>query len=78
MATLSKGFVPANTKKNTTWAYKIFLDWRAERNKNTEEDVCPEDLFDKPDPGKLNYWLLRFVSEVRRQNGKPYPLQLQW
>ena len=32
MATLSKGFVPANTKKNTTWAYKVFWDWRAERN----------------------------------------------
>ena len=27
---LSKGFVPANTRKNTTWAYEVFSDWLAE------------------------------------------------
>ena len=41
---LSKGFVPANTRKNTTWAYKVFLDWLAERNNNAEEQ-CPENFF---------------------------------
>ena len=54
MATLSKGFVQANIKKNTTRAYKVFLDCRAERNKNTEEEECTEDLFDKTEnPGLL-------------------------
>jgi uncharacterized NAD(P)/FAD-binding protein YdhS len=44
----------------------------AERNKKSDE-VCPEDLLDNPDPKKLNYWLLHFVAEVRRQDGQPYP-----
>ena len=69
---LSKGFVPANTWKNTTWAYKVFSNWLAERNNNAEEQ-CPQDLLDNPDVSKLNYWLTRFVAEVRRQDGKPYP-----
>ena len=37
MLLLSKGFVPANTRKNTTWAYKVL----AERNNDAEEQ-CPE------------------------------------
>ena len=36
---LSKRFVPANTKKNTMWAYKVFSDWLTERNNNTENSV---------------------------------------
>ena len=41
---LSKGFVPANTRKNTMWAYKVFSDWLVERNNNAEQQ-CPENLF---------------------------------
>ena len=67
---LSNGFVPANTRKNMTWAYKVFLDWLAERNNNAKER-CPEDLLDNPAVSELNYWLTRFVAEVRRQDGKP-------
>ena len=66
---LSKGFVPANTKKITTWAYKVFSDWLTERNNNADEQ-CPEDLLNNPNVFKLNYWLTRFVAEVRRQDGK--------
>ena len=72
MKTLLKGFVPTNTEKATTWAHKVFLDWRAERNE-LDDEQCPVDLFDEGDVGKLNYWLARFVVEVRRQDGKPYP-----
>ena len=73
MAILSKGFVPSNTIKNTTWAFKVFLDWRAERNSTEEEEQCPRDLFDNPSVSIINYWLCRFVTEVRRQDGNPYP-----
>ena len=72
MEVLSKGYVPANTRKNTTWAWRVFTEWRAERNK-IQTEACPMDQFDKPDVSRLNYWLSRFVTEVRRQDGDPYP-----
>ena len=34
---LSKGFVPVNTRKNTTWPYNVFSDWLAERNNNAKK-----------------------------------------
>ena len=74
MKGLSKGHVPANTAKSTSWAQKVFLDWRAERNGRSDSDEqCPADLLDKCDVSKINYWLARFVVEVRRQDGQPYP-----
>lgn len=73
MAVIGKGYVPQNTQKNTAWAVRVFFEWRTERNKIASGDHCPEDLIDKPDVHKLNYWLLRFVTEVRKQDGLPYP-----
>ena len=73
MEILSKGFIPANTRKNTMWAWRVFAEWRAERNKNPENDPCPMDLFENPDIPRLNNWLARFIAEVRRQDGNPYP-----
>ena len=70
---ISKGFVPLNTRKNTNWACNVFLEWKAERNASETSNLCPKDLLDNPEPELLNYWLCRFVSEVRNQKGKPYP-----
>ena len=75
MSTLSKGYVPANTKKNNGWAVRVFNEWRAQRNQSIQEEKCPSDLLEKPNVSKLNYWLARFVAEVRRQDGNPYPPQ---
>ena len=61
-----------NTQRNNTWALKLFQEWRVDRNKRSEK-LCPEDLLDNPDPKKLNHWLSRFVTEVRKQDGQPYP-----
>ena len=36
---LSKGFVFANTRKNTTWAYKVFLDWLSEKEQQRQKTV---------------------------------------
>ena len=75
MATVSKGFVPPNTRKNTTWAVKVFSEWKAERNKNAggSRSLCPDSLLERPDPAQINTWLSRFVTEARKQNGEPYP-----
>ena len=72
MAVLKKGFVPANTQRNTGWAMRVFQEWKAERSENDSEE-CPEDLLDNPDTQNLNCWLSRFVAEMRRQDGRLYP-----
>ena len=66
---------PANTKKNTTLAYKVFSDWLTKRNNNAEEQ-CPEDLLENRNAFKSNYWLTQFVAEVRRQDGKLFRIAI--
>ena len=34
---------------------------------------CPENLLDKLEVEKVNYWMSRFVAEVRNRKGEPYP-----
>ncbi len=46
----------------------ICLQWKAERN-DKEIKKVPDDLIDNPDPKKVNYWLCRFVDEIRKQDG---------
>ena len=52
-----------------------FREWRSARNrKSAEEDKrqCPEDLLEHPVIQELNYWISRFVAEVRNKKGEPY------
>ena len=51
---------------------KVFADWKSQRSTDDGEQ-CPDDLLENPDINKLNYWLARFVAEVRRTDGKAYP-----
>ena len=70
MLNLSKGFVAENTTKTllgltrSSWSGKP-------KGTRTQRKNSVWRMFDKPD--KLNYWLVRFVAEVRRQDEKPYP-----
>ena len=36
------------------------------------ERLCPEDLLENPVMDDLNYWLARFVAEVRNHEGGHY------
>ena len=75
MTVISKGYVPPNTKENTDWTVTCFREWRSARNRNITKDDkcwCPEDL-ENPSIDKLNYWISRFIAEVRNKKGKPYP-----
>ena len=72
MAKICQGYVPKNTAKCNGWALRVFKSWRDERNKSVEEQ-CPDDLLESPVVDRLNYWLSRFVVEVRREDGQPYP-----
>jgi hypothetical protein len=70
---LSKGFQPKNTVANTSWAIRVFEEWKKARNSSVDfqDNVCPSDLLSNGKKGDL--WLGRFAIEVRRQDGQPYP-----
>ena len=74
IAQMVKGYTPGNTAKSTSWAFKVFTSWRAETSEGAlSGNECPRDLLETGDVAKLNEWLPLFVSEVRRQDGHPYP-----
>ena len=68
---LQKAAVPMNTKKNTNWACKVWSEWAANRKLECPTAWPPHLMIIKP--CELNLWLSRFVLEVRRQDGQPYP-----
>ena len=69
MSKICQGYI---TTKSISWAVRVFRSWCDERNKRVEEQ-CPETLLEEPTVDNLNYWLSRFVVEVSREDGKPYP-----
>jgi hypothetical protein len=71
--TMSKPFQPKNTQLSTSWGLKTFTVWVKERNKHKSQEKCPDDVLMTNDKSTLAYWLGRFVTEARRQDGKPYP-----
>ena len=74
VAEVTKGYIPPNTAKNTTWAMRVFEEWCCARNKKcTGDEVCGANVLDSPVTDSLNFWIPRFVAEVRRQDGEPYP-----
>ena len=71
--TITKGYVPDNTKRSTSWAVNVFKEWKAARKYEDGDKKCPDNLFDIATSDELNYWLPRFVNEVRKADGLPYP-----
>jgi hypothetical protein len=59
-----------NTKANTRWAVGVWRKWREERNGFNTGEIVPE--FSAMDAACMDYWLQRFLMEVRNQKGKEY------
>ena len=67
---------PKNTVVNTKWAVSVFREWRKWRNFKSASMVDKEWPIPALHDGtfqKLDYWLARFITEVRRQDNAPYP-----
>ena len=76
LETISKGFVPKNTTKNTKWAVSTFHQWIESRNKRVSAECIDPDILSKPigdDCRDLCRVLCLFVVEARKANGCPYP-----
>ena len=69
--------IPKATKDCTSWAVRAWLEWGEKRNSEVvnEDDEfvrVPYDIIAIPYV-ELNYWLAKFVVEVRkRENGEAY------
>ena len=47
MGTICRGVFPSNTKKATSWAVRVFEEWRRERNATATGEQCPLELLEK-------------------------------
>ena len=79
LETISKGFVPQNTEKNTKWAFSTFRQWIVSQNqRSTVGETIDVDILSKPvdkdsECTELCRVLCLFVVEARKTNGEPYP-----
>ena len=72
--TLKKGYQPINTVASTQWAVTNFQKWLEERqNSGLGNESCPDDILECEDDEKLSYWLAKFTTETRKENGSHYP-----
>ncbi|XP_055956187.1 zinc finger MYM-type protein 2-like [Patella vulgata] len=58
----------ANTRKNTKWSLNIFNEWRKCRSKGDNDIPELQDMTAE----ELDYWLQRFLVELRKMNGDEY------
>ena len=75
--------IPANTRINTSWAVRAWSEWALERNgmiaiRGETGITLPEvnpDILNITHNEELNYWLSKFVVEVRKKKdpGTFYP-----
>ena len=77
LETISKGFVPPNTAKNTRWARNCFLEWMYERN-GLSDEKCPENILEEQCAADLNTWIPKFIAEARRSEENLRLSQTVW
>ena len=71
-----KDRIPKNTSTNTRWALSVWKEWRSWRNFREETRKDPNWPIPSLQEGSvtsLDYWLVRFICEVHRQDNQAYP-----
>lgn len=71
--------VPKKTRQANNWTLNLWKDWARHRNARPEtllemgpNVVIPEDICLLSDCD-LNFWMQRFIVEIRRKDGSEYP-----
>ena len=70
------GRIPKNTSTSTKWVLSIWKNWRQWRQfreETSKDEHWPIPTLHEGDPALLDYWLARFITEIRRQDNEPYP-----
>jgi len=70
--------IPEKTRQLTKWAVGVWEAWAKSRNRRLLLEEKPFNCsFEKLSVQEMNFWLCRFVLEVRQRDGNPYlPLTL--
>ena len=73
-----KAGVPQKTKAQTSWSSRVWSSWAKERKKlpaadSLEANYDLREDFTSMSIESLQYWLPKFVLEVRRQDKEYYP-----
>ena len=69
--------IPKKTCESTGWAVNCYWAWA--RSHNRKIDVFKEQYpfvpceLSKTGPDEVNYWLARFILEIMKADGTPYP-----
>ena len=64
--------IPKKTKKDTAWCAKIWNDWSSQRNSSSASGEHVPDIANM-EITQLQRWMSRFVLEIRKTDGTPYP-----
>ena len=67
--------VPRSTNSNTRWAYNLWKEWRIWRQfrpETKEDSLWPIPTLKEGTVKCLDYWLARFITEIRRQDKQVY------
>lgn len=73
LASMSKGVVPKNTRKNDQWALSTFMAWIKQRNQRSRSEQCSKYILESDDAECLSKWLSLFTIETRKKDGSKYP-----
>ena len=66
--------IPEKTRQSTKWAVGVWEDWAKSRNRRLLLEEKPFNCsFEKLSKQEMNFWRCRFVLEVWRHDGNPYP-----
>ena len=63
--------IPNSTARSTQWSVNLWKEWSSNRKKMGVE--YPQTLPHLLDYANIDYWMCKFILEVRRQDGKEYP-----
>ena len=80
---LIENAIPKSTRAETKWSVKVLVEWQNGReNKNPAIEPCAFTTdkskvqrldTDNATAESLNFWLIKFVEELCKENGERYP-----
>ena len=72
VAAARRASVPKKTQADTKYCMRLWNEWTTHRNALSTAEKIPDNITTM-NAETLQYWMCRFVLEVRKKDGKVYP-----